>query len=311
MAERSTPFFFHRTYWLVQAVAVALWWPIVFTWPEVRRLTLGSLPGEIIYVDVLLLVVGGWLAARSSPKRIAVGAGMLIVAWLIGAGVWTWIEALRTPDAGLGAVLMGLAALASMGTLLAQMQGGIPWAWLIVGPFRFRTTPEVSTGSLLVRTGSQIAAFWSLFLVVLPWLVRELERLFDLQVAVMHHPAVAIAGWTLFAVAGVIGLACGVTMSTRGAGTPLPARQSRNLVVAGPYRFVRNPMALTGIVQGAAVGLTLGSWLVVVYALIGSLGWNGLIRPAEEADLRARFGAEFDAYARARAMLDSAPPELE
>jgi protein-S-isoprenylcysteine O-methyltransferase Ste14 len=68
------------------------------------------------------------------------------------------------------------------------------------------------------------------------------------------------------------------------------------LVVAGPYRWVRNPMALAGIAQGVAVGLITASWLVVIYALAGSLVWNHIVRPYEEADLEKRFGAAFLRY---------------
>lgn len=55
-------------------------------------------------------------------------------------------------------------------------------------------------------------------------------------------------------------------------------------------------MAVAGITQGAAVGLILGSWLVVAYAVLGSLLWNYAVRPLEEADLEERFGAEFISY---------------
>jgi protein-S-isoprenylcysteine O-methyltransferase Ste14 len=306
--RRSTPFFFHRNYWLVQALAVVLWWVGVFTQPELRRLTLGSLPRELVYADLLILVAGGAVAARSTSHRWSAIAGFLVVVWLVAAGVWTWAHAWTTPHAGLGAVMMGLAALASAGTLAAQLQGGIPWSWLIIGPFRFRTSSEASMVSLLLRTALQILVFWTVFLGMVPWLVQSLERQFDLELPWMHNPAITIAGWTLFLSAGAIGLISGATMVVQGAGTPLPARQSRRLVVAGPYRYVRNPMAVTGIAQGVAVGMILGSWMVVLYAVIGSLGWDGLIRPAEEADMRARFGSEFDAYAnRVRCWIPSLP----
>lgn len=298
MSDRSsTPFFFHRNYWLVQAVAVVLWWLAVFASPEVRRLTLGTLPTEIVYADVLIVVFGGALAARSKSQRWAISAGVLVVVWLVGAGVWTWVHAWSTLDAGLGAVMMGLAVLASTGTLVAQLRGGIPWSCLIIGPFRFRTSSEASTTSLLLRTGLQIVVFWTVFLWVLPLLVQWLERQFDLELISMHHPSIRLAGWTLFIIAGTLGLISGATMVVHGSGTPLPARQSRTLVVVGPYQWVRNPMAVTGIAQGVAVGMILGSWMVVLYAVIGSLGWDGLIRPAEEADLRERFGTDFDTYA--------------
>ena len=68
------------------------------------------------------------------------------------------------------------------------------------------------------------------------------------------------------------------------------------LVIAGPYRWIRNPMAVAGIVQGAAVGIILETWLVVAYAVVGSLVRNYAVRPLEETDLTNRFGDEFQQY---------------
>ncbi|MBK6316507.1 MAG: isoprenylcysteine carboxylmethyltransferase family protein [Blastocatellia bacterium] len=70
------------------------------------------------------------------------------------------------------------------------------------------------------------------------------------------------------------------------------------MVISGPYRFIRNPMALAGLGQGMAVAIATGSWLTVAYVLAGGLMWNGIARPLEEADLRERFGVEFEAYCR-------------
>lgn len=89
-----------------------------------------------------------------------------------------------------------------------------------------------------------------------------------------------------------------VTMALRGRGTPLPAETARELVVAGPYRWVRNPMALAGAAQTAGVGLWTGSWVVIALAAAGGVVWNALIRPVEEADLAARFGPAYDSYRR-------------
>jgi protein-S-isoprenylcysteine O-methyltransferase Ste14 len=85
-------------------------------------------------------------------------------------------------------------------------------------------------------------------------------------------------------------------MSMLGAGTPLPSAMPNRLVIAGPYRWIRNPMAVAGIVQGAAIGFILQSWLVIAYAVGGSLVWNYVVRPLEEADLTVRFGEEFLQY---------------
>ena len=85
-------------------------------------------------------------------------------------------------------------------------------------------------------------------------------------------------------------------MSTLGGGTPLPSAMPNHLVIRGPYRFVRNPMAVAGVAQGIGVGLLLSSWLVVVYAVVGSVLWNYAVRPLEESDLEQRFGDEFGRY---------------
>ena len=91
-------------------------------------------------------------------------------------------------------------------------------------------------------------------------------------------------------------LSC-VTMALRGKGTPLPAETARELVVTGPYRFIRNPMAVGGLVQTVGVGLAIGSWMVILIAVAGALVWNHLIRPTEEADLAERFGDPYRRYA--------------
>jgi len=76
----------------------------------------------------------------------------------------------------------------------------------------------------------------------------------------------------------------------------------------GPYRWVRNPMAVAGIVQGIGVGMVLSSWLVVAYAVVGSVVWNAAVRPLEEADLAARFGDDFARYrAAVRCWLPTIP----
>lgn len=72
----------------------------------------------------------------------------------------------------------------------------------------------------------------------------------------------------------------------------LPFAMPNRLVIGGTYRWIRNPMAVAGIVQGAAIGVILQSWLVVASEVVGSLLWNYAIRPPEESDLKERVGEE-------------------
>jgi protein-S-isoprenylcysteine O-methyltransferase Ste14 len=144
------------------------------------------------------------------------------------------------------------------------------------------------------RTLVQLLVFWGFFLGAVPLVLSWVEQRW--QLAVPFPSIAATAGMAVFVLASILGFWSAAAMSTRGGGTPLPSAMPNRLVVAGPYRYVRNPMALAGIVQGAAVGLMLGSWLVVVYAVAGSIVWNCIVRPLEEADLEARFGDDFRSY---------------
>jgi protein-S-isoprenylcysteine O-methyltransferase Ste14 len=119
-----------------------------------------------------------------------------------------------------------------------------------------------------------------------------------------------VVGAGAFVLASALGLWSCVTMALRGEGTPLPAETARRLVVAGPYRWVRNPMAVAGGLQTATVGLVTGSWLVIVIAVVGALAWHTLIRPAEEADLASRFGDPYERYRSAvRCWIPTRPPD--
>lgn len=144
------------------------------------------------------------------------------------------------------------------------------------------------------KTLLHTAAFWTVFLWLLPVGIVWAEQQFGMpqwQVAGMGWFA-----WPAFALLGTLGIASGVTMAIQGAGTPLPLDGPRRLVVAGPYRFVRNPMAVAGLGQGAMVGLYFGSISIFLYVLAGGLIWNYWVRPIEEDHLLEIFGQPFAHY---------------
>lgn len=149
----------------------------------------------------------------------------------------------------------------------------------------------------MAGTLAQIVVFWGFFLGLVPPILGFLEQRWGLS---LPFPWLAVpAGAAFLVLASALGIWSAVVMSTLGDGTPLPSAMPNRLVIAGPHRWIRNPMAVAGIVQGAAVGLLLQSWLVVAYAVLGSLVWNYAVRPLEEADLAERFGAGFQHYREA------------
>ncbi len=145
-----------------------------------------------------------------------------------------------------------------------------------------------------------------MFLRLVPVALHRLEA--GLNFPAMEFDHQAAVGWLGFAVFGCLGIFSGVTLAVLGAGTPLPLDTARDLVVRGPFRYVRNPMAVAGIGQGIAVGVVLGSWLVVAYSLAGAVIWHLWVRPHEESDLRDRFGEAYLDYCRTTKLWIPTPP---
>lgn len=143
----------------------------------------------------------------------------------------------------------------------------------------------------------QCIVIWTVFLGLLPLFLMTLEH--RLGVSSFTFVGQRAIGVALFFAFSALNLATGGVLSRQGEGTPLPLDCPRRLVLTGPYAHVRNPMAIAGLGQGLAVVLGLGSWFGLVYVALGIFVWQVAARPAEERDLRARFGSAYDNYARA------------
>jgi len=288
------PAFLGRLYFAVQALAGAAWWIAVFTVPLVRTATLGALdPVVVAALDIPLFVVASGLAVL--PGRTGRIGALVATAWTLFVTASLGLYATITGLAGWGVLAMVAASGCSVLALSLLWLGRVPTSWLLVGPFAFRPArPRRTPVAHIIATTGQIAVFWGLFLVVFPVVIAFLERRWGLSVPLPF--GVTVIGAVLVLAASLLGLASAAALTVKGDGTPLPSAMPNRLVIAGPYRWVRNPMAVAGIVQGMGVGLILQSWLVVVWALAGSLVWNYAIRPHEEADLEASFGKDYRRY---------------
>jgi protein-S-isoprenylcysteine O-methyltransferase Ste14 len=156
----------------------------------------------------------------------------------------------------------------------------------------FRPAPERTAAHNLAVTLAQTSVFWLAFIVVGPWVLAEIER----SLALPTFPVQQGFGLVVAAAMGVLNLWSGWTMAVIGRGTPFPTQTARELVVRGPYRFVRNPMALGGLGVAAGVGLARGSAVTLLYAVAGGVLWHLVARPMEERDLAARFGPPYERY---------------
>jgi len=69
------------------------------------------------------------------------------------------------------------------------------------------------------------------------------------------------------------------------------------LITDGPYRLVRHPRYLGGIVQGLGLALLFRSWIGLALTLVFAIVVLFRVRD-EEAMMRREFGAEWEAYCR-------------
>lgn len=281
-------------YFLLQGAAVSGWWLLLFFFPSTRRYFQMDAASENMLLafwlpDLLLLALGSLTAGVLciGGSNLAPAAVWFVSGTVSYASLYCLSFALLSDAGWLGVTLMLPAMLLSINSALA------------VSPFvegLFRRAKLASPTRNIAKTGGQIVIFWGVLLFLLPYLLTLIEnRLglprFQFQ---FQQPFASV----LFICFSVLGLWSGYSMAVAGSGTPLPLDSPRELVVSGPYAYVRNPMVIAGLGQGVAVGLWRGSVLVLIYVFIGGWIWQFLVRPLEEKDMERHFGQAFLVYRR-------------
>jgi protein-S-isoprenylcysteine O-methyltransferase Ste14 len=89
---------------------------------------------------------------------------------------------------------------------------------------------------------------------------------------------------------------CVRDFAVRGRGTLAPVDPPRELVAAGLYRWVRNPMYLGVLTALLGHALLFGSVQVLVYAAVVSCGFQLFVLFYEEPALTQRFGESYRRY---------------
>jgi protein-S-isoprenylcysteine O-methyltransferase Ste14 len=118
----------------------------------------------------------------------------------------------------------------------------------------------------------------------------------------------ALSSWWLpLRVAGAVLLVAGVAVLVHafarfvveGLGTPAPVAPTRELVVGGLYRYVRNPMYLAVLAAIVGQALVLGRLVLLPYAAVVGAAFAAFVHWYEEPALTRQFGARYQAYRRA------------
>ncbi len=98
-------------------------------------------------------------------------------------------------------------------------------------------------------------------------------------------------------VAGVaVVLYCSGLFSRIGRGTPVPVEPPQHLVIAGLYRFSRNPMYVAHVAFLLGLFLYRGEASLLLYAGIYAGAVHAWVVRLEEPGLRRRFGDEYVRY---------------
>lgn len=84
----------------------------------------------------------------------------------------------------------------------------------------------------------------------------------------------------------------------RGRGTPMPIDPPKELVVAGFYRYVRNPMYVGVLLLLIGHFLWFGYWLLLAYTALAFTATHLFVTLYEEPTLRRKFGAAYEDYMR-------------
>lgn len=286
------------TYYGLASIGTLVWWLWVGFFPAWRKCFFGAgfsteymavliLPDALTVLGLSIFMLPSLIRRKQFAKWIAwTHFGAQGYGWTVAIGL-----AIIDPQAYWGVVLMTLSVGTALAFAIRLQDVSVFWGW-----FSFAASPDRTPSEHWKRALLQTAAMWSSFLIVIPGVLCLAESALRWSENWITFPPLRLIGISLFLAGGTVGLFAARMMATQGSGTPLPSEEARFLVVNGPYRFVRNPMAVSGIVQGLGVGIAVGSPLVVVYALLGGIWWNTLVRHAEEEHLLSSFGQAYEDY---------------
>ena len=121
------------------------------------------------------------------------------------------------------------------------------------------------------------------------------------------RPSAGFAHWLPARLIGVLILVAGAASLIHafarfvidGVGTPAPIAPPSHLVVAGLYRYVRNPMYLAVIATILGQALLLWRPVLLGYAALVTAGMVAFVLGYEQPALTRRFGDEYTTYRHA------------
>ena len=156
---------------------------------------------------------------------------------------------------------------------------------LVVGPSMGRMGAIAGSAVFLVLAPGLVAGW-------IPWWISD----WRLQAPFFGLPFVRVGGGILIALGAVGLLDSFARFAWQGVGTPAPVLPTRNLVVTGLYRSVRNPIYVSVVSAILGQALLFGNAMLLAYGGLVWLLFHIFVLAYEEPTLRNKFGSEYEAF---------------
>jgi protein-S-isoprenylcysteine O-methyltransferase Ste14 len=129
------------------------------------------------------------------------------------------------------------------------------------------------------------------FLIWIPYrILLSPEQIYVFDIGVFRY-----LGLVPIALGVIIYVFCSLSFVFIGKGTPVPFTPTKELIVTGLYRFVRNPLYIAGVFVLTGEALLFQSIGIFFYCLIMFGGFN-LHVLMEETQLADKFGKSYEQY---------------
>jgi len=138
-----------------------------------------------------------------------------------------------------------------------------------------------------------------LFLIVAPGMVAGYIPLGLLRSGSQIETGVfAYLALPLWLIGGMILLWSFWNFLNEGRGTPAPIDPPKELVAAGFYRYVRNPMYMGILAMIIGYFLWFKYWNLLIYAVVVFIAFNTFVMYYEEPTLKRKFGVAYEKYCK-------------
>lgn len=150
--------------------------------------------------------------------------------------------------------------------------------------------------TLFLALRSVIYMTW--FLLFFGWVALRV-RAYDQSIGLSLPAATEIPGAILGVVGAILVLACAGVFISSGRGTPAIFDAPRAFVASGPYKYVRNPMYIGGLMLLIGFGFYERSVSILFLTLLLFLLVHMFVLFYEEPTLTRKFGSSYQDYCNA------------